>query len=151
DFNNLLTAIIGNTVFLQDQLGGGHARHGELAEIRQSADRAASLIQQLLAFARRQVLALRVLDMGAHVQQTQNVPRRLIEANIEIVVRATASGRVRADPTQLEQVILNLAVNARDAMPNGGLLLIEITDAEIDAEAHPDAVPGRYVQLSVTD
>ena len=84
DFNNLLTAIVGNTTFLEDQLGRGHANYGEVREIRESANRAANLIRQLLAFARRQVLELRVLDLGAHVVQMQGVLRRLIEANIEI-------------------------------------------------------------------
>jgi two-component system cell cycle sensor histidine kinase/response regulator CckA len=143
DFNNLLTAISGYSEFLSDGLEDERLRrHAD--EIRKAAARAASLTGQLLAFSRRQVLQPRVLDLNAVVSDMDMMLRRLIGEDIELVTFLDLDvGRVKADPTQVEQVIVNLAVNARDAMPNGGSVTIETTDVETD--------DGWFVELRMTD
>ncbi|MGB6410796.1 MAG: PAS domain S-box protein [Candidatus Deferrimicrobiaceae bacterium] len=155
DFNNLLTAITGYTDLLLMDLPEGELAHREVLEIRKAGDRAASLTRQLLAFSRRQVLQPKVLDLNQVVTDMEKLLRRLIGENIELVTSlADDLGHVRADPGQIEQVIVNLAVNARDAMPNGGRLILETSKMEIDesyASLHDPVLPGSYVILAVTD
>jgi PAS domain S-box-containing protein len=155
DFNNLLTAIIGNADFLLQDLPAGAATREDVSEIRQAADRAASLTRQLLAFSRKQVLQPRVLDLNHLVTGVERMVRRLLAENIETHLRlASDLGLVHADPGQLEQVVLNLVVNARDAMPDGGKLIIETADVQLDqtyAADHVGVTPGPHIMLAVTD
>ena len=155
DFNNLLTAIRGNAELLLLDLPTGAPGREEVEEIRRASDRAAALTRQLLAFSRRQVLLPRVLDLNAVVGDMEKMLRRLIGEDVELVTRLEpALGRVRADPGQVEQVVMNLAVNARDAMPSGGTLVVETANSRLDEElkrTYPYVIPGEYVMLSVTD
>jgi PAS domain S-box-containing protein len=154
DFNNLLTAIHGYCALLGESLEPGSGLHADLREIREAADRATSLTRQLLAFSRRQTLDPRVLDLHESIDALEPMLRRLIGEEVEIQIRGTATGRVRADPGQIEQVILNLCLNARDAMPGGGRLLLELSDVTADASATADRAeltPGAYVLLTVAD
>jgi len=155
DFNNLLTAILGNTQLLLRELPPGDAMHGDVEEIRKASERAASLTRQLLAYSRRQMLQPEVLDLNVVMAEMDKMLRRLIGEHIDLVaVFAPDLGRVRADPNQIEQVIVNLAVNARDAMPDGGKLTIATANVDLDetfAQAHLGSVPGSYAMLSVTD
>jgi len=153
DFNNLLTAILGHADLL---LEAGHdGSHADLAEIKRAAQRAAGLTRQLLAFSRKQILQPRVLDLNTVVAGVGTLLRRLIGEDIELrIVPAQGLGSVEADPGQLEQVILNLAVNARDAMPRGGKLTIETANVDLDAvyaREHVGVEPGSYVMLAVSD
>jgi two-component system, cell cycle sensor histidine kinase and response regulator CckA len=130
DFNNILTAISGYTALALDTLAPGTAARGDLDEISKAADRAASLTRQLLAFARKQIIEPRVLDLNALIDNVGTLLRHLIGADIELVTRlAPDLGLVRVDPGQIEQVLVNLAVNARDAMPSGGTLTIATANA----------------------
>src|SRR6185312_3336358 len=155
DFNNLLTAILGSVDFLRRALGPEHPEHAETEEIQKAAVRAADLTRQLLAFSRQQVLAPKVLDVDALVTNLEKMLRRLIGEDVELRFVAKASrAAVLADPGQLEQVIVNLVVNARDAMPRGGKLTIETAIVDLDAGyawEHGTVEPGRYVMLAVTD
>ncbi|MBI3270949.1 MAG: CHASE domain-containing protein [Planctomycetes bacterium] len=155
DFNNLLTAITGYADILAGRLERDPQLLGYAEEIRKAGERAASLTRQLLAFSRKQILAPKVLELNVVVADMQKMLRRLIGESIELVARlAPDLGNVRADPGQVEQVILNLTVNARDAMPDGGRLLLETGNRSVDdayAAAHPEARPGPYVFLRVTD
>jgi PAS domain S-box-containing protein len=155
DFNNLLTAIIGYSVMLGQSLGADDRRRKDIDEIHGAAMRAAGLTQQLLAFSRKQVLQPRVLDLNETVGKANNLLQRLIGENIALTtVLDPGLDAVTADPVQLEQVIINLAVNARDAMPNGGELRIETANAELDAAytaEHSIVSPGSYVRLTVSD
>ena len=155
DFNNLLTAILGNTQLLLRDLPPGDAKRADVEEIRKASERAASLTRQLLAYSRRQMLQPEVLDLNGVVAEMDRMLRRLIGEHIALVtVLAPDLGRVRADPNQLEQVIVNLAVNARDAMSDGGKLTIETANVELDAafaQAHLGSVPGPYAMVAVTD
>jgi len=155
DFNNILTAITGYTELLLSDFGTDDPRRGDLQEIQAAAQRAASLTRQLLAFSRKQVLQARVLDLNEVVQAIEKMLRRLIGEDVSLEFRPAAGlGPVRADPGQLEQVILNLAVNARDAMPAGGRLTIETSNVELDASdtgGHAGVTPGPYVTLAVSD
>jgi PAS domain S-box-containing protein len=155
DFNNLLTAILGYADLLDDGLGAAHPAREDVAEIRRAAERAGMLTRQLLAFSRMQVLRPRVLDANGVVRETERMLGRLIGADVELrTALAAAPCLVKADPGQLEQVLVNLAVNARDAMPDGGRLLIETAVVELDAiqvREHVTMPPGRYVRLAVSD
>jgi PAS domain S-box-containing protein len=155
DFNNLLTAIQGYCELLSSALGSESPHQSDLGEIRHAADRAASLTRQLLAFSRRQILEPRVLDLRESLRGIESMLRRLIGEDIDVVLRTTdEAARVKADPGQIEQVILNLAINARDAMPEGGSLLLEVMNATLDesyARRHVSVKPGRYVMLGVSD
>ena len=155
DFNNLLTAIIGYGELLVMKLGPDHGLYKHAEEICNSADRAAALTRQLLAFSRKQVLAPRVLDLNSVIHTVERILQRLIGADIKFkTILHPDLGRVKADSSQIEQVILNLALNARDAMPKGGMLTIRTDNVEIDhsyAQRHWKVAPGRYVMLSVSD
>jgi two-component system cell cycle sensor histidine kinase/response regulator CckA len=155
DFNNLLTAIHGYSELLSDELGPESPHQHDVTEIRRAAERAASLTRQLLAFSRRQILEPRVLDLRDVLRGLESMLKRLIGESIAIVLRLTdEDARVKADPGQIEQVILNLVLNARDAMPDGGSLFLEVATVELDeayARRHVSAQPGRYVMLAVSD
>jgi PAS domain S-box-containing protein len=154
DFNNLLTAILGYSDLLLARLGPGHPLSAEAEEIRRAGERGASLVRQLLAFSRKQVLAPHVLELGRVVVGMERMLRRLIGEDIALDILTTDTGRVKADPVQIEQVIINLAINARDAMRLGGRLTIETRDVELeqgDARGRVDLTPGRYVLLRITD
>jgi two-component system, cell cycle sensor histidine kinase and response regulator CckA len=155
DFNNLLGVISGNNHFLLRHLPPDDARTRYAVEIGKAADRAAALTRQLLAFSRKQILQPQILDLNSVVREMEQLLLRLIGEDIDLVVRTTAPlGRVRADPGQIEQVIMNLAVNARDAMPQGGRLTIETANvalAEDYARQHPGTVAGSHVMVAITD
>jgi len=155
DFNNILTAIGGYTDLLLADLAPDDKRRRDVEEIHRAADRAAALTHQLLAFSRRQVLQPKVISLNALVPDIEKMLRRLIGEDILFAtVLHPKAGNVRADPGQLEQVIVNLAVNARDAMPKGGRLTIETRNVELDESYtadHPNVKPGHYVMLAVTD
>jgi PAS domain S-box-containing protein len=155
DFNNILTAITGYAELLLLTLGDLDPRHKDIEEIKKASGRASGLTRQLLAFSRKQVLQPRVLNLNAVVANMEKMLRRLIREDIELAtVLDPALGRVKADPGQIEQVIMNLAVNARDAMPQGGKLTIETMNVYLDedyARQHVDVQPGPYVMLAVSD
>jgi PAS domain S-box-containing protein len=155
DFNNMLTAILGNVEFAQLTVPTDAPIRGELEEIEKAARRAAELTRQLLTFARHQVVQPKVLDVNELTRGADKLLRRLLGEDVELVtLLASDLAAVRIDPGQLEQVIVNLAVNARDAMPNGGRLTIETRNIALDSEyaaSHANAVPGEYVQLAVSD
>src|SRR3989475_2949810 len=155
DFNNLLTVIMSYSDLLLEDLGGDDPKREDVAEVRKAAEGAAALTHQLLAFSRQQVLQPQVLDVNATVANTEKLLRRLIGEDIQLVAKlGSGLGSVKADPGQIEQVIMNLAVNARDAMPAGGQLTIETANVEMDeayVRGHPLAQPGRYVMLAVSD
>ncbi len=155
DFNNLLTAILGTSELLLGGLAPGSPEREDVEEIKRAATRAANLTRQLLAFSRRQVLQPRTIDLDQLVQGVESLVRRLIGEHIALRTE-TVPGlwRVRADPGQLEQVIVNLCVNARDAMPTGGSLLLETTNLRFPGAAHgAEAImpAGAYVLFTVTD
>jgi signal transduction histidine kinase len=155
DFNNLLTAITGycDLILMSLRPADPLYQHGQ--EIHKAAERATSLTGQLLAFSRKQVISPKLLDLNAVLADMDKMLRRLIGEDIELVtVHRSGLGIVRADPGQIEQVLLNLAVNARDAMPHGGKLTVETANVDFDesfAERTPDVSPGPYVMLAVTD
>jgi len=155
DFNNLLTIINGYGDILLEQLSPEDKQRGHVMEILSAGNRAANLTRQLLAFSRRQALLPVVLDLNAVVQNLDKMLRRLIGEDIGLVTLASEGlWNVKADPGQMEQVIMNLAVNARDAMPQGGKLTIETANVYLDqnyAEAHPNVNPGSHVMLAVSD
>src|SRR6266511_172737 len=155
DFNNLLTVIGGYSELLLRRFDPADPAHQQAEAIMTAANHAAALTRQLLAFSRRQVLEPKVLDLNAVVTTMGRILQRLIGEDIELVTGLDpALGRVNADPGQLEQVLLNLAVNARDAMPQGGRLTLETANVELDeadAHWHVGVAPGRYVRLAVHD
>jgi PAS domain S-box-containing protein len=155
DFNNLLTAISGFSDFLLAGLPEGDAKRADVEEIKKAGLRAAALTRQLLAFSRKQILQPRVLCLDPVIPDMLKLIRRTIGEDIEFkTVLDSAPANVKADPGQIEQVILNLAVNARDAMPDGGRLLLETSQVELGedyAKTHPDVRPGHYVMLAVSD
>ena len=155
DFNTLLMLIRGYTELLLDHAGRNESLRRYAEEIQRASDRATSLTQQLLAFSRKQVLEPKVLDLNTVVAEMQKMLQRLLGEDVELSIHLNPTiGRVKADPSQVEQVIMNLAVNSRDAMPRGGKLSIETANVELDesyARQHAGARPGRYVMLAVTD
>jgi signal transduction histidine kinase len=155
DFNNLLTVILTYTECVLQAIPEGDPLRTDLLEVRNAGERAAAMTRQLLAFSRKQVLQPVPLSLNEVATGIEQMLRRLLGEDIDFVqVLAPDLGVVRADPSQLEQVILNLAVNARDAMPDGGKLTLETSNVEIDEEyaaRHVAARPGPYVQLAVTD
>ena len=155
DFNNMLTAVMSYSDLLLQDLAATDPRREDVAEIASAARRAAALTRQLLAFSRQQVLQAWPLDLNATVVEIEKMLGRLIGADVRVVTHLEPHlGIVKADPGQIEQVLMNLAVNARDAMVNGGTLTIETANATLDdayARAHPATAPGDYVMLSVSD
>ena len=155
DFNNLLMVIQAHNERLRGRLTPSDPAHQDTLEIDRAVARATSLTQQLLAFSRRQILQLKALDLNTVLTDVAEMLGRLIPANIELkIVPASSLRRVKADPGQMEQVILNLAVNARDAMPQGGRLTIETRNTELHetyAGSHGQIPPGKYVVLTVSD
>ena len=155
DFNNLLMVISGYSEFLLERLGYDLRLRGPAQEIANATQRATSLTRQLLAFSRKQILAPKVLDLNEVVTENLKMLHRMIGEDIDLVmVPGAALGAVRADPGQIDQVIMNLAVNARDAMPGGGKLTIETANVSLDANfarTHSPLVPGNYVMLSISD
>jgi len=155
DFNNLLTGIRGFTDILISGMREGDPAHGDLLEIQRATQRAATLTGQLLAFSRKQLVEPVVVDLNQLVSGAMRILDRLIGEDVQVVFRPGANLRaVRVDPSGMEQVLINLAVNARDAMPQGGQLSIETSEVEVGSElcqAHLDARPGRHLLLSVRD
>ena len=155
DFNNVLTIIRAQTEFLLADLPCEDSRRKDVVEIQNAADRAAAFTRQLLAFSRRQLLQPVVLDLNEVVGGMETMLRRLVGEDVVVVTKLQPDlPRISADPSQLEQVVLNLAINARDAMPRGGTLLMETATVELDdhyPRLHPTAKPGLHVVLAVTD
>ncbi len=159
DFNNLLTAISGYAQLLLERLPAPDPAHADLEEIKKATGRAGALTRQLLAFSRKQVLQPRVLGLNEVILNMEKMLRRLLGEHIELVTcLAQGLGRVKADPLQLEQVIMNLAINGADAMPRGGRLILETDNAELEAgleggleAAATELRPGTYVLLAVSD
>ncbi|MBZ5698525.1 MAG: PAS domain S-box protein [Acidobacteriia bacterium] len=155
DFNNLLGVILGYIQVMKRNLVPGNPSYEYAEEIEQASQRAVSLTRQLLAFSRQQVLEPAILNLNTLVSEMEKMLPRLIGEDIQLnLVLDPAIGQVKADPGQLEQVVMNLAVNARDAMPVGGTLTIQTANVELDAafvREHQGSVPGLYVMLAVTD
>ena len=154
DFNNVLTAIFGYTDLLLEQFANDDPRQGDVREIRRAAERAATLTRQLLAFSRKQVLQPRVLDLTEVVAAMEPLLRRLIGAGVTLSVRGASQALVRADPGQIEQVLMNLCDNARDATPEGGRVDITTDTAVLhaaDVRQIAGLAPGPYVRLTVRD
>ncbi len=155
DFNNQLTAIMGFASMLSEQLPSDTPEYDKLLQINRAAESAAELTGRLLAFGRKQLLEVRVLDLNEVLGDLETFLRRLIGEDIEFVTLLEVKGpRVEADPGKLEQIVVNLAVNARDAMPTGGKLTLETATAYLGeryADMHPDVEPGAYAVISVTD
>lgn len=155
DFNNLLTIILVNTQVGLQNTSPDHSLHKHLTEIQNAGNRAAALTRQLLAFSRRQHLEPRTINLNKIIGETVNLLKRIIGADVEISISyAPDLDAVFVDPAQIEQVVMNLAVNARDAMPHGGKLFIETSNIELDenyCRVNQDARPGRYAQIKVED
>ena len=155
DFNNLLTAITGYSEMLMNRLDADDPRRKDAEEINKAGHQGADLIRQLLAFSRKQILEPKVLDLNVIVADMERILHSIIGEDVQLVTALAAEpAYVKADPVQIEQVVMNLAANARDAMPQGGKLTIETTTVELDEDfvtGHPDVKPGSYVMLGVTD
>jgi signal transduction histidine kinase len=154
DFNNLLTAILGYSTFVIDTFGPQDRRRADMEEVLKAGQRAAVLTRQLLAFSRKQVLQPTSVDLNALVMGIRQMLARLIGETVDLVpILAPDLGTVRADAGQLEQVLMNLVLNARDAMPSGGRLAVETANVELDASFMQDVTihPGSYVLLAVSD
>ena len=153
DFNNLLTAILGYSELVMVGLGPDDPRRSDAEEIARAAMRAADLTRQMLAFSRKQVLQPKVVDLNSTLAKVEPMLRRVIGEDIVLTIAPKATRpEVRVDPGQIEQVIMNLAVNARDAMPRGGRLMVETTDATLESGTQSfEARPGTYVMLAVSD
>jgi two-component system cell cycle sensor histidine kinase/response regulator CckA len=155
DFNNLLMVIKGHAELLLEGMQSADPARRKIEQIDRSADRATSLTRQLLAFSRMQVLQPRSISLNSVIEEMGKLIPRLIGEDIELVIHAASDlGTIRADASQIEQIIMNLAVNSRDAMPKGGKLIIETSNAELDSAysvSHPVVKPGRYVLLAVSD
>ena len=155
DFNNLLTVIKGYNQLTLIKLSKGDPLRANLEEVQKAADRAANLTRQILAFSRRQIMESKLFDLNQLLQNLEKMLHRVIGEDIELVTFLSEGlGRVKTDPGQIEQVVMNLAVNAKDAMPNGGKLTIETANVELAAnyaQTHPGVTPGRYVMLAASD
>jgi len=155
DFNNILTVIMGYSEVAFHRLGESHPVAKHLGEIKRAAERAASLTRQLLAFSRQQVLYPRVLDLNVVVNHLNQMLHRMIREDVSLSFRPMEPlGYIKADIGQVEQILMNLVVNARDAMPDGGSIVIETSNVELDdgyRDSHFSVPPGRYVMLAVTD
>ena len=155
DFNNLLAVILNYALFVREELDDQDAARADLDQIEAAAVRASELTRQLLAFARREVLKPQVLDLNLVITEIEQLLRRTIGEQVELVISLSPEAwLVEADPGKLEQVLVNLSVNARDAMPEGGTITIDTANVEIDAgypESHPDLAAGSYVRLRVSD
>ena len=155
DFNNLLTIIKGYSQLFRADFKEGDPQRGNIEQITKASDRASGLIRQLLAFSRRQILEMKVLDLNFVLRDLERMLRRVIGEDIELITLLTDDlGSVKTDQGQFEQVVMNLAVNAKDAMPNGGKLTLETANVDLDesyARSHIGVIPGRYVMLSVSD
>ena len=155
DFNNLLTVILGYCELILHGVGPNDPLREDLEEIHKAGTNAVALTRQLLAFSRKQIIEPRVLDLNAVIVETTRMLQRLVGENIEVEIHlAPGLGRVRADPGQVNQVLVNLVVNARDAMPDGGKVTIETDNAHLDqsyADMHVSVIPGPYVALAVSD
>jgi two-component system, cell cycle sensor histidine kinase and response regulator CckA len=155
DFNNLLAAMLGNVELLEEAIGTNETARARLTVVRQAVNRATSLTRQLLAFSRRQALQPQVINLNEVVTETVNMLGRVLGDNIRVVTHlASRLARIDADAGQLQQTILNLAVNARDAMPKGGTVTIETSNVELSDQyrgRHGVIQPGEYVLLSVSD
>ena len=155
EFNNYLGVILGYSDFLVEEAGTNESLRRGVAEIKAATQRAASLTRQLLAFSRKQVLEPAILDLNQVIWEAHKLLRRLVPANIEIVpVLDPALGRVKADSGQIQQILINLLINARDAMPQGGKVTIETANTELDESycgQHPGTLPGSYIVLMVRD
>ena len=156
DFNNMLSAILGFAGIVRAELHQNDGLCSDVDQILHAAERASSLTRQLLAFSRKQILEPQVLDLNGHVVSMEPMMRRLLGETVDLeMALAKSLGNVRADPAQIEQVLLNLVINARDALPEiGGRILVETANVELDdeyARQHLDVTPGPYVMLAVTD
>jgi CheY-like chemotaxis protein len=155
DFNNLLTAVIGYSQLLESRLGPDSPFLKELGEIKKAGERAASLTRQLLAFGRKRTMQLKTFNVNSAISDLSKLLRRLISENIELILRLDPNlGMIRADPGQIEQVIINLVVNAREAMPDGGKLTIATDSLSLDTDDGGvilDLHSGEYVVISITD
>ena len=155
DFNNLLTAVIGYSQLLESKLGPGSPMLKELGEIKKAGERAASLTRQLLAFGRKRTMQLKTFNVNSAITDMSKLLRRLISEDIELILELDSDlGLIRADPGQIEQVIINLAVNAREAMPAGGKLTIKTAGFDLGADHEAETLdlePGPYVVISIAD
>jgi len=155
DFNNILGVILGQSQIMLRGMPPEHPLRARLEQVLSASERAAGLTRQLLAFSRKQVFEMRVLDLNEIVDGLKSMLGRLLGEDVELTFRpGEALGRIRADPTQIEQILMNLAVNARDAMSDGGRLAIETSNADMDedyARVHAGAAAGRYVCLALSD
>jgi PAS domain S-box-containing protein len=155
DFNNLLGVILNYAEFVADELEEGTSAHTDVVEIRKAAERATDLTRQLLIFSRREVVKPTPVDLNEVLRDVGRLLRRTLGEHVELVLNpGQGLPAVLADPGQIEQVLVNLAVNARDAMPDGGLLRIETREVELDGDflrEHPELSPGRYVRLTIAD
>ncbi|HEY3971536.1 MAG TPA: PAS domain S-box protein [Candidatus Sulfotelmatobacter sp.] len=155
DFNNLLTVILGYSQIVAEGVPSGSRLADSTAQIKSAAERASGITRQLLAFSRKQVLSPRVINLNDIMLNLDSLLRRLIGEDIEVLtVPSNGLGSVKADPGQIEQVIMNLALNSRDAMPRGGKLTLETANVQLDesyTDRHQPAEPGRYVMLAVSD
>ena len=155
DFNNLLTVITGYSELLLQKMGKETTMYRDVEEIKRAGDRAASLTQQLLAFSRKQIIEPKIVHLGSLISDMQKMLTRLIGEDISIQVTTDIGlGSVKVDPGQFQQILMNLVVNARDAMPDGGKIRIETANVDLEEAyyaVHPYTPPGRYVKLSISD
>ena len=155
DFNNILTVIAGYCELLMQKVGKESPMLGELEQIKRAGDRAALMTQQLLAFSRKQIIEPKVMQLDRQVAEVLAMLARLIGEDIALqTITGKSLGSVKIDPGQFQQILMNLVVNARDAMPGGGKIVIETANVDLDKDycaLHPYVIPGRYVMLAVSD